>query len=130
MFEKTLMVLSTLEDIDLSIKMVVQRFKTIKTPDDFLSSDENIEKLDSIAMRLLAIGEGLKNIDKLTNGQLLMQYPSIEWKNIKGLRDVLSHHYFDINAEILFDVCSTKLSELANVITQMREELQQQNLYM
>jgi len=130
MFEKTLMVLSTLEDIDLSIKMVVQRFKTIKTPDDFFSSDENIEKLDSIAMRLLAIGEGLKNIDKLTNGQLLMQYPSIEWKNIKGLRDVLSHHYFDINAEILFDVCSTKLSELANVITQMREELQQQNLYM
>ena len=130
MFEKTLMVLSTLEDIDLSIKMVVQRFKTINPPDDFLSSDENIEKLDSIAMRLLAIGEGLKNIDKLTNGQLLMQYPSIEWKNIKGLRDVLSHHYFDINAEILFDVCSTKLSELANVITQMREELQQQNLYM
>jgi uncharacterized protein with HEPN domain len=124
MSENTLMVLSTLEDIDMSIDMVIERFKAIKTSDDFLSSSENIEKLDSIAMRLLAIGEGLKNIDKLTNGQLLIHYPSIEWKNIKGLRDVLSHHYFDINAEILFDICSTKLSELSRVVKQMMDDLQ------
>ena len=123
MSDKTLMVLSTLEDIDMSIDMVIERFKAIKTVDDFLSSSENIEKLDSIAMRLLAIGEGLKNIDKLTNGQLLTHYPGIEWKNIKGLRDVLSHHYFDINAEILFDICSTKLSELSRVVKQMMKDL-------
>jgi uncharacterized protein with HEPN domain len=123
MSDKTLMVLSTLEDIDMSIDMVIERFKAIKTVDDFLSSSNNIEKLDSIAMRLLAIGEGLKNIDKLTDGKLLPRYPSIEWKNIKGLRDVLSHHYFDINAEILFDICSMKLSELSRVIKQMMKDL-------
>ncbi|WP_096046903.1 DUF86 domain-containing protein [Sulfurospirillum diekertiae] len=123
MSDRTLMVLSTLEDIDMSIDMVIERFKAIKTVDDFLSSSENIEKLDSIAMRLLAIGEGLKNIDKLTDGQLLLRYPSIEWKNIKGLRDVLSHHYFDINAEILFDVCSTKLCELSSVVKQIMKDL-------
>lgn len=123
MSDKTLMVLSTLEDIDMSIDMIVQRFQAIKTVDDFLVSAENIEKMDSIAMRLLAIGEGLKNIDKLTDGKLLIQYPSIEWKNIKGLRDVLSHHYFDINAEILFDICSTKLGELSKVIKEMKEDL-------
>lgn len=124
MSDKTLMVLSTLEDIDMSIDMIVQRFQAIKTVDDFLVSAENIEKMDSIAMRLLAIGEGLKNIDKLTDGKLLPRYPSIEWKNIKGLRDVLSHHYFDMNAEILFDICSTKLSELSRVIKQMKKDLQ------
>ena len=124
MSDRTLMVLSTLEDIDMSIDMVIERFKAIKTVDNFLSSAENIEKLDSIAMRLLAIGEGLKNIDKLTDGQLLPRYPSIEWKNIKGLRDVLSHHYFDINAEILFDICSTKVGELSKIIKQMKKDLQ------
>ncbi|MCD8544490.1 MAG: DUF86 domain-containing protein [Sulfurospirillum cavolei] len=123
MSDRTLMVLSTLEDIDMSIDMVMERFKAIKTVDDFLSCAENIEKLDSISMRLLAIGEGLKNIDKLTDGQLLPRYPSIEWKNIKGLRDVLSHHYFDINAEILFDVCSSKLGELSSVVKQMSKDL-------
>lgn len=40
MFDKTLMVVSTLEDIDMSI----ERFKVIKTVDDFFSSAENIEK--------------------------------------------------------------------------------------
>ncbi len=124
MSDKTLMVLSTLEDIDMSIDMIVYRFKAIKTVDNFLVSAENIEKMDSIAMRLLAIGEGLKNIDKLTDNKLLVQYPSIEWKNIKGLRDVLSHHYFDINAEILFDICSTKVGELSRVIKQMKKDLQ------
>ncbi len=124
MSEKTLMVLSTLEDIDMSIDMIVQRFRAIKTVDDFLVSAENIEKMDSIAMRLLAIGEGLKNIDQLTDGKLLIQYKSIEWKNIKGLRDVLSHHYFDINAEILFDICSTKVGELSKIIKQMKKDLQ------
>ena len=123
MSDRTLMVLSTIEDIDMSIDMVIERFKAIKTVDDFLSSSENIEKLDSISMRLLAIGEGLKNNDKLTDGQLLPRYPSIEWKNIKGLRDILSHHYFDINAEILFDVCSTKLGELSSVIKRMQKDL-------
>ena len=123
MSDKTLMVLSTLEDIDMSIDMIVQRFQAIKTVDDFLVSAVDIEKMDSIAMRLLAIGEGLKNIDKLTDGKLLIEYPSIEWKNIKGLRDVLSHHYFDINAEILFDICSTKLGELSKVIKEMKEDL-------
>ena len=79
--------------------------------------------LDSIAMSLLAIGEGLKNIDKLTNGTLLIQYPMIEWKKIKGLRDILSHHYFDINAEIIFDICTYKLDELLEVTQHIQNNL-------
>lgn len=41
MSDQILMVLSTLEDIDMSIDMIVQRFKAIKTVDDFLVSAEN-----------------------------------------------------------------------------------------
>lgn len=33
---------------------------------------------------------------------LLDKYPAIEWKKIMGMRDILSHHYFDIDAEIVF----------------------------
>ena len=89
MSDTVLMVLSTLEEIEKSLIMIQKRFAFIKTTDDFLANDENIERLDSIAMRLLAIGEGLKNIDKLTDGELLRQYAMIDWKKIKGLRDIL-----------------------------------------
>lgn len=123
MSDTILMVLSTLEEIEKSLLMIKHRFSFIKTSDDFLANDDNIERLDSIAMRLLAIGEGLKNIDKLTNGTLLSQYPMIEWKKIKGLRDILSHHYFDINAEIIFDICTHKLDELLEVTQRIQNNL-------
>jgi uncharacterized protein with HEPN domain len=122
--ESTVLILSTLDDIFISLKMIQKRFNHISSVDDFLSSEDNIEKLDSISMRLLAIGEALKNIDKLTNNLLLKQYPQIEWKNIKGLRDILSHHYFDINADIIFDICDTKIDELLSVIELIIRDLQ------
>lgn len=125
MLENRLLILSTLDDILISLKMIQKRFKHISSVDDFLSSEDNIERLDGISMRLLAIGEALKNIDKLTNNSLLIKYPQIEWKNIKGLRDILSHHYFDINADIIFDICDTKVDELVSVIELIVKDLNQ-----
>ena len=57
-------------------------------------------------MRLVAIGEGFKHIDKLTDKKLLPNYPNVNWKGVKGVRDVLSHHYFDIDAETIFVICN------------------------
>ena len=34
-------------------------------------------------MQLIAIGESLKNIDKITNKELLEKYPQIDWKGAK-----------------------------------------------
>ena len=106
------------------LEMIKKRFFIINTPDDFLANDTNIEKLDSISMRLLAIGEGLKNIDKLSNYTLLKQYPKIEWKNIKGLRDIITHHYFDLNSEIIFDICDKKIDPLCVTIKTIIQDLQ------
>ncbi len=109
------MVLSTLEDIEHSIELILVRFEKITSSDDFLSNEEGLILLDSIAMRLVAIGEGFKNIDKLTDKKLLLEYPQIDWKGVKGIRDILSHHYFDLDAEVIFDICENDLDELMGV---------------
>ena len=83
-----------------------------------------MEKFDSICMLLITIGESLKNLDKVTNGELLSKYPDIDWKKVKGLRDIISHQYFDINAEAIFDVCEVKLIELIRVVKKMLAEMQ------
>ena len=75
-----------------------------------------MEKLDAICMQLIAIGESLKNLDKVTKGVLLHQYPQIDWKKVKGLRDIISHHYFDLNAEAIFDVCGNHIEKLSHTI--------------
>jgi len=105
MSDKDLMVLSTLEDIVYSLKLIQDRFVSIQSSDDFLVDSNGLEKLDSISMRLVAIGEGFKNIDKLTDSKLLLNYPSIDWKGVKGVRDIFSHHYFQLDAETIFDIC-------------------------
>jgi uncharacterized protein with HEPN domain len=114
---------STLENILLSIQLIQERFSSIENSDDFLDNKVGVEHLDSISMRLIAIGEGFKNIDKLTAYQLLEQYSDIEWKGIKGIRDKLSHHYFDIDSEIIFDICDTKLEELFTVTNKILHDI-------
>jgi len=112
MSDKQLMILSTLEDIKFSIELIKKRFEQIDNSDDFLANEDGLEKLDSISMRLVAVGEGFKNIDKLTNKQLLSNYPNVNWKGIKGVRDILSHHYFDLDAETIFEICNSHIDEL------------------
>ena len=115
MSNKELLVGSLLLDIQNSIELILKRFSSINSVDDFLKDEKGLEKLDSISMRLIAIGEGFKNIDKLTNKDLLPQYPQIDWRGVKGIRDILSHHYFDLDAEIIYDICENKLPPLLEV---------------
>ncbi len=70
-------------------------------------------------MMLIAIGESLKYLDRLTNGSLLTRYPGIDWKGAKGVRDILSHHYFDINAEVVFTICKEHISGIGQAVKQM-----------
>ena len=119
MSDKDKMVLSTLEDIVYSLQLIQKRFECIESSDDFLADENKLEKLDSISMRLVAIGEGFKNIDKLTDKTLLTQYAQIDWRGVKGIRDILSHHYFDLDAEIIFNICDTQLNELLSVSKSM-----------
>ena len=98
---------------------VLVRFASIKTADDFTESAEGMVKLDSICMLLIAIGESLKNIDKITNNDLLNKYPEINWKGAKSMRDIISHHYFDIDAEIIFQVCDTKIDTLRGTLVKI-----------
>ncbi|GAB6163482.1 hypothetical protein JCM12298_26420 [Desulfothermus naphthae] len=61
----------------------------------------------------------LKKIDKLIEGKLFSKYSSIDWKEIKGMRDIISHQYFDIDAEIIYEVCKNKIPELKDTIEEI-----------
>ncbi len=112
-----------LEQIEAAIVTIKERFKPVESVDYFLDTPQGQEKLDSICMLFIAIGESLKKIDKLTDKKLLRQYDNIDWKAIKGMRDILSHHYFDMNAEAIFNVCKDDLNELHITIKQIIKDI-------
>ena len=92
------------------------RFAPVKSPDDFTTTPQGMEKLDSICMLLIAIGESCKKIDRITEGKLFELYPEIDWKGVKGLRDIISHHYFDVDAEEIFLICLEHIPPLRKTI--------------
>ena len=122
MYDKEL-VLEVLGQIRTASQTILDRFESIKTVSDFTDSPAGRVKLDSICMLLIAIGESLKKLDKITDASLLPKYPQIDWKKAKGLRDIISHQYFDVNAEAIFDVCETKINILSDTITKIVEDL-------
>ena len=122
MYDKTLL-LEKLEQIDDALAKIERRFASIDSPDDFLDSDFGLDMLDGIAMMLIAIGENFKKIDKETEGKLLAHYPAIHWHGVKGVRDVLSHQYFNIDSEEVFYICDRDLQPLRNCVREMIEEL-------
>ncbi|MBI2119289.1 MAG: DUF86 domain-containing protein [Elusimicrobia bacterium] len=122
MFDK-LLTKEILNQILHSIETVLQRFEHIKKEGDFTNSPEGMEKLDSICMQLIVIGEGLKNFDKVTENSILAQYPQVEWKKAMGLRDIITHHYSDINAEAIYNVCLTKIPALADTIKKIIKDI-------
>jgi len=113
-----------LQQIYHAIELILKRFDSIETVSDFINTPEGMEKLDSICMQLIVIGEGLKNFDKVTGNSILRQYPKIEWKKVKGLRDIITHHYIDINAEAIYEICKNKIPLLKETTKTILKEIE------
>jgi uncharacterized protein with HEPN domain len=66
--------LDILSQILRSAQTIMKRFEPIQSAEDFVKSETGMEKLDAICMQLIAIGESLKNLDKVTKNSLLKNY--------------------------------------------------------
>lgn len=115
-----------LELLDLligSIDIIQQRTAHIKSGDDFLLSPDNMFVLDGVCMKLIFIGESVKNIDKISKGELLRKYPLVPWSEVMKLRDLIAHHYFRIDADLIFITIRDDLKPLKQILALMKEEL-------
>jgi len=121
--ENKALALDILYDILSAIERIQERTKDIRSADDFLSSPGGMTLLDATCMLLIAVGESLKNLDKVTDGKLLPTYPSIPWKQVKGLRDIIAHHYFDVDASQIFWILSNELTPLQTALQYFVSEL-------
>ena len=121
--EKQAMVYETLKNIETAITRLQERTVQIHTADDFLLSPFGMEKLDAACMVLIALGEAIKTLDKLTNKELLPTYPAVEWKKVMGTRDIMAHHYFEVDADEVFSIVKNDLEPLKKAIEFFKEEL-------
>lgn len=76
MFDKEIAV-DSLYKISKAIDTIQERASVVSDLDELLSSPDGVMRLDAICMNLIALGEAVKGLDKLTNGELLPKYPEV-----------------------------------------------------
>jgi len=116
-------VIDMLRQLAETLERIQWSFASVSEPDAFYASIEGQDKLDAIGMKLLAIGELLKKIDKKTNKLLLVQYPEIDWSGFIGLRDVIAHDYFNLNPVKIFEICANEIAPLHSTVNRIVADL-------
>ncbi|HJF91378.1 MAG TPA: DUF86 domain-containing protein [Mediterranea massiliensis] len=112
-------VLHLLRKIEQTLKRIIENSVGIDSYHFYYLTPVGMERLESTCMLLIAIGESIKGVDKLTNKELFPQFPSIDWKGAMGIRDIIAHHYFDLDAEIVYNVVKSNLPEMLVVVEEM-----------
>lgn len=95
----------------------------VQSSDDYYCSPDGMKNLAASCMLIEAIGESIKQIDKITEGNLLAKRPEIPWKDVIGIRNHIAHGYFDIDGDMVFDVVKNDLDSLLEAIEYFIENL-------
>jgi len=82
---------------------------------------------DGVCMNLLAVGEEVKNLDKHSCKELLPMYPSVQWRKIMGIRDIIAHHYFEVDVDRVFNILRNDIPPLLADVKQIKDELETKN---
>lgn len=73
---------------------------------------------DAIIRRLEIIGEAVKNLPIAFRSK----HPDIPWKQIAGMRDILTHQYFDVDLALTWKVVKHELPSIKKRISSLLEE--------
>lgn len=79
---------------------------------------EDEKTIDAVVRNLEVIGEAVKQFPE----NLRTQHPTVEWKKVAGLLDILIHEYFGLDAEIVWDIVLNKVPALDREVRTMLNE--------
>jgi len=63
---------------------------------------------DAVLRNLEILGEAAKRVPN----SLRCRYPTVDWRGIAGLRDILAHAYFALDEDTVWDIITRKVPAL------------------
>jgi uncharacterized protein with HEPN domain len=101
-----------LEAILEAIERIKEYSADFDNADDF---NEDYRNFDACMMNFIVIGEMVEKLSLVFKNS----YSYIDWKNIKGFRNLVAHDYFGIDAEEVWQIIRERLPLLQSDISEI-----------
>ncbi|MGC1123199.1 MAG: DUF86 domain-containing protein [Candidatus Methanofastidiosia archaeon] len=98
----------------------IEKYVRNMSLDDFT---EDTKTVDAVVRNFEIIGEVAKHIPS----KMRETYPNIPWKEMAGMRDKLSHDYFGVNVEVVWETIKKRLPEVESLIRTALEKMNQES---
>lgn len=89
-----------------SIEKIIEYSNEFSSPEKFF---EDTKSFDATMMNFVVIGE---MVDKLSDDFKSEKVSDINWFKIKGLRNIVAHNYFGVDAEEIMQIIDDDLVRL------------------
>ena len=116
-------VIGILEQIQTAIRQLKEWNADVTKADDYYLSPGGMQKLAASCMLIEAIGEGIHQIDDITEGKMFPERPEIPWEDVIGIRNHIAHGYFDIDGEVVYGVIKQDLDPLLDAVVYFLDAL-------
>ncbi len=99
-------------DFPSDIQEAVRRIEVYTAAMTYEAFLADMRTQDAVIRNLEIIGEATKNL----SAGLRARYAQVPWKGMAGVRDRLIHHYFGVNLDIVWQIATGELPEVASQI--------------
>jgi uncharacterized protein with HEPN domain len=106
MLNKDFYILLSIQD---TLAKIIKYSSAYSNADDFYENDRDF---DAAMMNFIVLGE---EAGKLSD-EFKLRNENINWSKIYGLRNIIAHHYFGINADLVWQIIKNDIPKLKEQI--------------
>ncbi len=104
-----------LADLNNAADGVRRAVEALERAESQKAEDDAQLAFDALLYRLVVIGEAVKMLP----ARLLASQPQVAWREIARLRDLLAHHYYRVDAEVIRRTVEAPMEELRDAVRQL-----------
>jgi len=94
----------------------ISKYTSQKKFETFIKDDMAV---DAVVRNLEVIGEAVKHIPE----KVKQDYPDVEWREIAGMRDKLTHDYFGVDYELVWKAIAKEIPELEKKVKDILDKV-------
>jgi len=95
-----------------TVDKIIRFSSPYKTAEEFYANDRDF---DAAMMNFIVVGE---TVGKLSD-DMKSKNSGINWEKIYGLRNILAHHYFGINVDLIWQIIQNDIPILKNELIKL-----------